>query len=139
VCVSAIVILTASTPFHVLCSELRRLRLPAILCLQLALCYRYIAVFSEETNAMLVSYNLRLKTSGVPVKKYSIRLKDAGPFLGSLLLRSFGRAGEVWQAMRLRGFNGSFRAGPRPLHAADFFYCAIVCGVCIAVRVIYAA
>ncbi|MDR0710611.1 MAG: cobalt ECF transporter T component CbiQ [Spirochaetaceae bacterium] len=126
-CVSAALILVGSTPFHVLCACLRRLHVPAVLCLQLALCYRYIAVLLGEAQAMYTAYILR--SSGK-----TAAMKDMGPLLGTLLLRSLDRADRVYNAMRCRGFNGEFFAERNALRAADFLYCAVVCGCAVFLR-----
>ncbi|MDR2048453.1 MAG: cobalt ECF transporter T component CbiQ [Treponema sp.] len=119
-CVSAALILAGSTPFHVLCACLRRFHVPSVLCLQLALCYRYIAVLLEEAQAMYTACVLR--SSGK-----TAAMKDMGPLLGTLLLRSLDRADRVYSAMRCRGFNGVFFAERNALKAADCLYCAAVC------------
>jgi cobalt/nickel transport system permease protein len=126
-CVSAALILAGSTPFHVLCACLRRLHVPAVLCLQLALCYRYIAVLLGEAQAMYTAYILR--SSGK-----TAAMKDMGPLLGTLLLRSVDRADRVYSAMRCRGFTGAFFAERKALKAADWFYCAAVCGCTVFLR-----
>jgi cobalt/nickel transport system permease protein len=126
-CVGAALILAGSTPFHILCACLRRLHVPAVLCLQLALCYRYIAVLLEETRATYIAYILR--SSG---KKAA--MKDMGPLLGTLLLRGMDRADRVYNAMRCRGFNGEFFAERKALKAADWLYCAAVCGCTVFLR-----
>ena len=47
-CILAMLLLTWTTPFHDLMSELRRLRLPPVLLTTLALMYRYIPVLADE-------------------------------------------------------------------------------------------
>jgi cobalt/nickel transport system permease protein len=126
-CVGAALILAGSTPFHVLCAALRRLRVPALFCLQLTLCYRYIAVLLEEAQAMYTAYILR--SSGK-----AAAMKDMGPLLGTLLLRSLDRADRVYSAMRCRGFNGTFFAGRKMLKAADVLYCAVICAAALFFR-----
>jgi cobalt/nickel transport system permease protein len=126
-CVGAALILAGSTPFPVLCAGLRRLHVPSLFCLQLTLCYRYIAVLLEEAQAMYTAYILRS-----PGKKAA--MKDMGPLLGTLLLRSLDRAARVYNAMRCRGFSGTFFAERKPLKAADVLYCAAVCAAALLFR-----
>jgi cobalt/nickel transport system permease protein len=126
-CAGAALILVGSTPFHVLCACLRRLRVPSMLCLQLALCYRYITVLLGEAQAMYTAYLLR--SSG---KKAA--MKDMGPLLGTLLLRGLDRADRVYKAMRCRGFTGEFFAERKAWKAADFFYCGAVCACVVFLR-----
>jgi cobalt/nickel transport system permease protein len=126
-CVGAALILAGSTPFHVLCAGLRRLRVPALFCLQLTLCYRYIAVLLEEAQAMYNAYILRSRGKAAA-------MKDMGPLLGTLLLRSLDRADRVYSAMRCRGFNGTFFAERKALKAADVLYCAVICAAALFFR-----
>jgi cobalt/nickel transport system permease protein len=119
-CASAAMFLAASTPFHVICAELARLRVPALFCIQLAMMYRYIAVLLEEASAMYRAYMLRSAEK-------AIRMKDAGPFLGHLALRSMNRAASVYNAMKCRGWTGNFHAPKRRFRAADWVYCLSVC------------
>jgi cobalt/nickel transport system permease protein len=102
--VSALLLLMALTPFTRLMAQLRLLRLPPLICLQLTMTYRYLSVLWDEAAAMVTAYTLRCGGAG-------IGLKDSGPFLGRLLLRGFDRAGRVYQAMKCRGY-GEFPAAP---------------------------
>ncbi|MDR1914647.1 MAG: cobalt ECF transporter T component CbiQ [Clostridiales bacterium] len=104
--VSAVTVLVATTSFDKISAQLYRLRVPKIFCLQFVMCYRYISVLLSETESMYTAYTLRLCVKGV-------KLKDMGVFVGQLLLRSFDRAGRVYQAMKCRGFDGVYRTAAR--------------------------
>lgn len=106
-CVSAVLILVAVTPFPLLTDELRRLRLPETLVLLLEMIYRYLGILADEADAMLTAFRLRSCGLRWP------RLTLAGPFIGQLLLRSADRAGRIYQAMQCRGF----RLRKTPAHA----------------------
>lgn len=95
-CVSAILILVAVTPFQALSDQLRRLHVPTILVTLLEMTYRYIGVLAEEAVGMVTAYRLR----GNGAKWPNIRL--FGPFAGQLLLRSADRAERIYQAMQCR-------------------------------------
>jgi cobalt/nickel transport system permease protein len=110
--VSAVMILSATTPFVSLCAVLVRAGMPKLLALQFLMTRRYIAVLAGESSAMLTAYRLRSRRSSKGVK-----LRDAGSFLGQLLLRSFDRADRVYNAMRLRGFDGVYRSGGAGIEA----------------------
>jgi cobalt/nickel transport system permease protein len=64
-----------------------------------------------------------------------IRMKDAGSFLGQLILRSFDRADRVYQAMKCRGFQGPYRRGKteRP-KAGDWLYIALFLSLLFSLR-----
>jgi cobalt/nickel transport system permease protein len=98
--VFAVLILIATTSFVEVVHQLGRLGVPSIICLQFVMTYRYLSVLLEEASSMLTAYALR--SPG----QQGIRMKDTGGFLGQLILRSFDRAGRVYQAMKCRGFQG---------------------------------
>lgn len=58
-CVSAVLILVAVTPFSELTGQLRRMHVPAVFVRLFEMIYRYISVLVEEASTMLTSYRLR--------------------------------------------------------------------------------
>lgn len=110
-------LLLATTPMDRLCAALRRIHVPAVLVTLLLLTYRYISVLLREVSVMSEAYALR-----APGQK-GIHISAWGSFLGQLLLRSMDRAQELYQSMKLRGFQGAFRhAAPPPMTWADGLY-----------------
>ncbi|MDR1622885.1 MAG: cobalt ECF transporter T component CbiQ [Synergistaceae bacterium] len=103
--VFAVLILIATTSFMEVVHQLGRLGVPSIVCLQFVMTYRYLSVLLDEASSMLMAYTLRS-----PGQR-GIRMKDSGSFLGQLILRSFDRAGRVYQAMKCRGFQEPYRRG----------------------------
>lgn len=95
-------VLVATTGLDKIAQALRTLKVPSIFVLQLLLTFRYISVLIEELARMVRAYSLR-----GPGQK-GVGLKDSGSFAGQLLLRTFDRAQRVYDAMRLRGFNGEY-------------------------------
>jgi cobalt/nickel transport system permease protein len=126
-CATAALILAGSTPFHVICAELRRLHVPAVFCVQLTLMYRYIAVLLGEASAMYTAYRLRSAEKAV-------RMKDMGSFLGHLALRSIDKAGRVYDAMKLRGVRGIFYAPRSRAKTRDYLFCLSVSALCVFFR-----
>lgn len=104
--VSAVLLLAATTPLSALTNQLARCHVPRILCLQLLLTYRYLSVLMQEAERMYTAY--RLRGGGAE----GVRFRDAGCFLGQLLLRSYDRAERIYCAMKCRGYDGSYRPGP---------------------------
>jgi cobalt/nickel transport system permease protein len=126
--VFALLILMACTPFPQLLSRMRALGLPRLICFQLALTFRYLSVLWVEAAAMAAAYTLRGGGRGIAVK-------DAGFFLGQLILRSFDRAGRIYQAMRCRGFKeGIFACETRPFRPSDGLYTLLLSGAFIGLR-----
>lgn len=114
-CVTAVLILIATTGLPAIAYQLLRIHIPRILVEQILLIYRYISVLLGEAARMTTAYHLRAP------QERGIRMKDMGVFLGQLLLRSFDRADRVYHAMKCRGYDGSFLQGrPAPANAVDY-------------------
>jgi len=128
-CVSAVLILVAVTPFSELTAQLRRLHLPAVLVILLEMTYRYIGTLLGEASSMFTAYQLRSRN------KSGLAIRHMGSFVGFLLIRSFDRAERVYNAMKCRGYpkwqHGE--AGKR-LKAADYGFLAIVGGLSLLFR-----
>lgn len=120
--VTAVLLLIATTGFPALCSQLSAAHVPDLLCMQLAMTYRYLSVLLEEAGQMALAY--RLRSNG----EKGIRMKDMGSFLGQLLLRSFDRAERVYTAMTCRGFSGRYSEQKKPMTLRDWLLLAAACG-----------
>lgn len=121
-CVSAVLVLVAVTPFTELTRELRAMRLPSVFISLFEMTYRYVGALAAEAFSMYTAYSLRGKN------KRGIEMKDMGSFAGQLLIRSFDRAERVYQAMRCRGYPaaaGGMQA--RPLSVRDLLFLVAVC------------
>ena len=103
-CTGAALLLVAVTPFAKLTGTLRRLRVPELLVTLLEMVYRYIGVLVGEATEMLTAF--RLRSGGVRWP----RVREFGPFVGQLLLRSTDRAERVYRAMQCRGYPARKRA-----------------------------
>ena len=119
-------LLIATTSVEKLCYAFRMLRIPKAAVTQFMLTYRYITVLLEEVNRITQAYMLR-----APRQK-GIHFRAWGPLAGQLLLRSMDRANEVYDSMRLRGYQGDFlyireKAGIRPQDIAYLvFWLAVI-------------
>ena len=89
--------LLASTGFAPLCRGLRQLGAPRILITLLAFLYRYAFILMDEFQNMLMAFRSRRGGSG------SVPLSTWGAMTGQLLLRTFGRAERIYQAVLCRG------------------------------------
>jgi cobalt/nickel transport system permease protein len=128
--VLAVLILAAATPFTELSRQLTRMGVPKILCLQLAMTYRYISTLLGEAAAMFTAYTLR----GPDLR--GVRMRDMGCFLGQLILRSFDRAERIYQAMACRGFTGTSPGAPRRrFNRFDALYAAALTALMAVLRV----
>ena len=121
-CVSAALLLTATTPLAELSAQLRRLRVPYLFVRILEMTYRYIGILLEETHAMMTAY--RLRSAG----KKALDMRHMGSFVGQLLLRGFDRAERVYAAMKCRGYTS--KSVPRSRQAFRLNDGVVLGGVC---------
>lgn len=55
-------------------------------------------------------------------------MKDLGSFIGQMLLRTYDRAQRVYEAMKLRGFNGEYNStASLKIKLSDYLYLTIWC------------
>ncbi len=101
-------LLVATTPVEGLCAAMRMVHIPRMIVVEFLLIWRYLSLFMNEVQKTTEAYRLR-----APGQK-GIAMKYWGSLMGSMLLRSIDRAGEVYEAMCLRGFTGDFPSGRFP-------------------------
>jgi cobalt/nickel transport system permease protein len=112
--VGAVLLLMATTPAAQLLACLRRAGVPRVLVTVTMLGIRYLTLLVDEASRMARAYALRAARPG------GIQMRDMGSFVGQLLLRSFDRAERVYQAMKLRGYDGDYpTAAPRRMDPAS--------------------
>jgi len=134
-CVMAVLLLAAVTPFAQITGSMRRFRLPQIFIVMFEMTYRYIGVLVTEAYSMFTAYSLRSANGK------GIAIKDMGGFTGQLLLRGFDRADRVYSAMKCRGYSSNYalsetRRKSENLKAGDFIFLFVSCILCITFRVI---
>ena len=129
-CVMAVFILIATTPFSTLTRELRRLRVPQVFITLIEMIYRYIGVIIDEAASMTTAYKLR------SVITKGIAMKDMGSFAGQLTLRSFDRSERVYAAMVCRCFGGELpESKPLKMAASDILAACILCAAFVVLRI----
>lgn len=123
--------LIATTSIEKICYAMRLLHIPAILVTQILLTYRYVTVLLEEANRIIQAYTLR-----APNQK-GVHHKVWGSLAGQLLLRSMDRAGEVYEGMRLRGYQGEFYYKDRvKCGKKDCLYLVVWIGLLLVLRLV---
>lgn len=116
-CVTAVLILVAVTPFSQLTGQLRRMHVPDIFVTLFEMIYRYIGVLLEEASSMYTAYMLR------STEHKGLQMRHMGSFVGQLLIRSFDRAERIYGAMKCRGYpGGGLQKGAAPLVPADYAF-----------------
>jgi cobalt/nickel transport system permease protein len=109
--VQAALLLTFTTPFHLLVDAMRDLHVPRILVGIISFMVRYLAVLGDEATRMLRARSARSASGAGGRGGGSIgwRARVTGQMVGSLFLRSYERSERVYAAMQARGFTGTFR------------------------------
>ena len=117
-------LLMVTTGINNLAFGLKKLKIPNILIMQILMLHRYIILMMEECYRVKSAYELR--TLG----EKSMTMKDYGQIIGQMLLKTIDRSEKVYEAMKLRGFEGDLyinsnkRAG-----CIDYLYlisCAVI-------------
>jgi cobalt/nickel transport system permease protein len=127
--VSAVLILIATTSMNDLLYAMMYFHIPSILVMQITMTFRYLSVLMGEVSVMYHAYMLR-----APREK-GIKLKDMGPFLGQLIIRSFDRAERIYHAMKCRGFEDGFHFSKcSRVPRMEWLYLAIVIVLLIVLR-----
>lgn len=130
-CVAAILILVATTPFTSLTGQLRRMKIPEMFIVLFEMTYRYIGSLIEETTIMIIAYQLRRNSNK------GIDMKHMGSFVGQLLIRSFDKAQQVYDAMKCRGYGLYVRHMKKVrLTALDYGFLVIACGLPLLFRLL---
>jgi len=99
---------TATSPATRTFAALQSLGLPAGLVLVLHLTYRYLFLLRDESRTIRAAMRARGFVPRCDLRTMTM----TGHAVGMLLIRSMERADRVYLAMRARGFDGRFRAGP---------------------------
>ncbi|TAN38728.1 MAG: cobalt ECF transporter T component CbiQ [Verrucomicrobia bacterium] len=98
-CLAAMILLTATTPFTDLLAALRRARIPVVFVTTLALLYRYLFVLADESSRMR---RARLSRSFAEHRAHQWRA--LATVAGQLFIRASGRAERIFAAMSARGW-----------------------------------
>jgi cobalt/nickel transport system permease protein len=100
----ALTLLISTTGFNNFLKVLESAKIPAIFVHTLSFMYRYIFLIQEELHKLLRAK--RIKTINCPRK---LEYRALSSIIGTLFLRSYERAENVYYAMLARGFSGKIR------------------------------
>lgn len=103
--VTLMLIVLASSPLQITLRAAQRLYMPSLLMQLTLLSYRYVFLLLDELNRLRIA--LRVRGFRNRANRHSYR--TVGQVTGTLLVRGAERADRVAQAMRCRGFDGTFR------------------------------
>ena len=98
---TALIVLTASTPFVRLLKALQDLRVPLIIIMVLSFMYRYIFIIEDEFMKMKQARDSRMtRQTGL------LHFRSLANLVGVLFIRAYERSESVYMAMCSRGFRG---------------------------------
>lgn len=122
-----ILVLVATTSITAIGQSLTTLHIPQKLILLLLFCWRYLHVIIEEYGRLHTAAKMRGFVAGTNRHTY----RTYAHLVAMLLINSLNRAERIHNAMRLRGFTGSFHSlRPSPVSTRDtvltFFACSLV-------------
>ncbi len=103
VCVTAIILLSSTTPMQELVSSAKRLGLPREFALLLGLMTRYLFVFYDVFQRIRVAQKTRCFS--VRSKPYKWALGQIGYTIGTLFVRAYEQGEKVYISMLSRGYN----------------------------------
>jgi cobalt/nickel transport system permease protein len=104
--VTLMMVLWATAPVDANLKAAHSLRVPGVVVQLIVLTYRYVFLLWEELGRLRIAVRVRGFRSGANLHTY----KTVGHVAGTLLVRSYERAERVGQAMRCRGFDGTYRS-----------------------------
>lgn len=104
-CILFAMILIATTCVEDIAWALVKLKLPRMMALQFLLMFRYISLLVSEVERGLEAYSLR--SGGETALTYDVW----GSFLGQVMMRTADKSKTLYEAMQLRGFEGTFHGG----------------------------
>jgi cobalt/nickel transport system permease protein len=104
--VSLVLVVLATAPLPDTLKAAHALHVPGLLLQLTLLTYRYLFLLGEELKRLRIALRVRAFRNRASVHSY----RTIGQVAGTLLVRSYERAERVGQAMRARGFDGTFRS-----------------------------
>lgn len=120
--VFCVILLVATTPFADLLKGFEKMRFPSLLLMVFSFMYRYLYLFSDH----LMEMNRARESRTVSIQRWP-RIKALSNMIGSLFIKSYETAEEVYLAMCSRGYDGQIRTvRPFVLKPRDYSFLAVV-------------
>ncbi len=125
------VLFTMTTPADEILLSLAALGMPSVLVNIILLMWRYLALFISDSQKMSAARELRsispVKGKRNKGKRFVQDVKSTGSILGSLFVKAYEQSERVYQAMLLRGFDGTLCSlKNEPLHRIQKFQILVV-------------
>lgn len=112
-------LLIVTTGINNLALGLKKLKIPNILIMQILMLHRYVILMMEECYKVKSAYELR--TLG----EKSMTMKDYVQIVWQMFLKTLDISENVYEAMKLRGFEGELYINNKVAGYVDYFYLII--------------
>lgn len=112
-------LLIVTTGINNLAFGLKKLKIPNILIMQILMLHRYVILMMEECYKVKSAYELR--TLG----EKSMTMKDYVQIVWQMFLKTLDISENVYEAMKLRGFEGELYINNKVAGYVDYFYLII--------------
>lgn len=112
-------LLIATTGINNLALGLKKLKIPNILIMQILMLHRYIILMMEECYKVKSAYELRT------LREKSMTMKDYVQIVGQMFLKTLDISENVYEAMKLRGFEGELYINNKVAGYVDYLYLII--------------
>lgn len=112
-------LLIVTTGINNLAFGLKKLKIPNILIMQILMLHRYVILMMEECYKVKSAYELR--TLG----EKSMIMKDYVQIVGQMFLKTLDISENVYEAMKLRGFEGELYINNKVAGYVDYLYLII--------------
>lgn len=115
-------LLVSTTKLEDVGYAMEKLKIPPVFVTVLLFVYRFLFLLVEEVTQTQQAYELRSGHRGVHIKIW-------GSLIGPIIIRAYERSQMVYDAMCLRGFDGTFyRTETKQINIKDglFLFCAVV-------------
>lgn len=107
------VVFTMTTEPDAIFSSLTSFGVPSVLISIVLLMWRYLSLFVDLAHSMADARALRSISAKMNIRsklsQIILNIKYGGAMIGSMFVRAFERSERIYQAMLLRGFDGSVR------------------------------
>ncbi|HWQ67890.1 MAG TPA: cobalt ECF transporter T component CbiQ [Methanospirillum sp.] len=127
-CISAILLLSSTTPVQEMLKGGRRLGLPAIMALSLGMMIRYLYLFADmfmQIQHALRGRNFDPFNRNLP---YQYRIRTLGYSMGIIFLRAYEQGERTYTAMLCRGYGTQMfdHLQKKPLNRSDILFLTIL-------------
>lgn len=106
VCLTAIVLLSSTSPVQQIVASLRKLKMPKEMAMILSIMVRFLFVFIDELETIKKSQKSRNFDIHSKLTPYKWRIKQVGYSIAMMFLKSYEQGERTYESMLSRGYTG---------------------------------